>query len=226
MICLLSFFSIPLIVLPWFTLKKKTNAQTLEKCLEENTAAGSSYEKTVQMGRAKSCSEAEGQPLQLDLNYRCASSLWAALFVLQGAARGVSVFLLLWSTEIKELPLPKWTVLLVLSILPFQQGCPSPVNTDMILSLWMNRSVWFSTFIYNWAFVQMISIVLMLLITADHTAFQQQPEPLLTWKADDAVVYMEWEVWTRNEQETEDQVPSLVLEIVVNFWEQLQVQHL
>lgn len=132
----------------------------------------------------------------------------------------------LWSTEIKELPLPKWTVLLVLSILPFQQGHPSPVNTDTILSLWISRSGWFSTFIYNWAFVQVISVLLMLLITADCTAFQQQPEPLLTWKAGAAVVYIEWEVWTRNEQEAEYQVPSLVLEIVVNFWGQLQIQHL
>lgn len=65
----------------------------------------------------------------------------------------------------------------------------------------------------------------MLLVTADCTAFQQQPEPLLTWKADGAVVFAEWEMWTRNEQETDYQVPSLVLEIVVNSWEQLQVQH-
>lgn len=107
---------------------------------------------------------------------------------------GEFVFLLLWSTEIKELPLPKWTVLLVLTILPFQQGCPSPVNTDTVLSLWISRSGWFSTFIYNWAFVQVIGVLLVLLITADGTAFQQQPEPLLTWNADDAVVYIEWEV--------------------------------
>lgn len=66
----------------------------------------------------------------------------------------------------------------------------------------------------------------MLLISADRTAFQQQLEPLLTWKADGAVVFIKWEMWTRNEQETDYQVPSLVLEIAVNFWEQLQVQHL
>lgn len=212
-------------MLPWSTPRKKRSAQTLEKCLGENTAAGSSYEKTLSNGESKKllrswrANPSIGSELQM-----CIFTLNSS--VLQGTARGVSVLGWLWSTEIKELPLPKWTVLLVLSILPFQQGRPSPENTDMILSLWISRSGWFSTFIYNWAFVQVISVLLMLLITADGTAFQQQPEPLLTWNADDAVVYIEWEVWTRNEQETEYQVPSLVLEIVVNFWEQLQVQHL
>lgn len=133
MICLLFFFSIPLIVLPWSTPKKKTNAQTLEKCLEENTAGGSSYEKTCANGESKKLLRSWGANASIRSELQmCASLLWTALFVLQGAARGVSVFLLLWSTEIKELPLPKWTVL-VLSILPFQQGRPSPVDTDTIL---------------------------------------------------------------------------------------------
>lgn len=168
---------------------------------------GQAMKKLCKWGEQKAAQKLKGQMLQLDLNYRCASLLWTALFVLPGTARGVSVFLLLWSTEIKELPLPKWTVMLVLSILPFQQGRPSPVNTDTILSLWTSRSGWFSTFIYDWAFVQVTSVLLILLITADGTAFQQQPEPLLTWKADGAVVFIDWEAWTRSEQET-DQVPQ------------------
>lgn len=144
------FFPTPLIVLLWSTPKKQMyKPGHIWECLEENTAGESSHEKALHMGRAKSCSEAEGQMLQSDLNYRCASLLWTTLFILLGTTWWVWMFLLLWSTEIKRLPLLELTVLLLLSILLFQQGYSSPGDTNTILSLWMSRPGWLSTFFFR-----------------------------------------------------------------------------
>lgn len=135
--------------------KKNTNAQTwppFRNAWGKILQKGHVVER-LQMERAKSCSEAERQMLGSALNYRCASLLWTGLFALLGTARWVSIFSLLWSTTIKQLPLLKLTVLLLVRVLPFQRGCSSPVGTDTISSLGMSRPGWFSASFCNWVFV-------------------------------------------------------------------------
>lgn len=72
---------------------------------------------------------------------------------LLGTPGRVSIFLLLWSSEIKHLPLLKLTALLLRSVLPFQQGYSGPVEIDTISSLWMSKPGWFSASFCNWVSV-------------------------------------------------------------------------
>lgn len=193
------FFPTPLIALLWSTPKKQMyKPGHIWECLEENTAGESSHEKALHMGRAKSCSEAEGQMLQSNLNYRCASLLWTTLFILLGTTWWVWMFLLLWSTEIKRLPLLELTVLLLLSILLFQQGYSSPGDTNTILSLWMRRPGWLSAFFSDLSLCPSDQCPSDISYHSWLHSFPMAARAIAYMEADVVVVFIEWCVQAGN----------------------------
>lgn len=72
----------------------------------------------------------------------------------------------------------------------------------------------FQLFFQTWVFVQVLSVLQLFPITVDCTAFQWQPEQLLIWK-----LMLLWYLLSgvyKLGKESEQQVPSLVLEIIVD----------